>query len=141
MVLKAQENGLLVGLAPDLIHNGIAVLQYVDDTVLCFSHDPDKAINLKLLLYMFELMLGLKINFLKSKIFTIGGDNEIASFYADMFGCQVGSLPMKYLGVPISSTSLKNSDWDFLDPKMIKKLDAWVRRLYFLWWQKNPYRC
>jgi hypothetical protein len=71
-------------------------------------------------------MSGLKNNFLKSEIFTIGSDNEIASFYADMFGCQVGSLPMKYLGVPISSTSLKNSDWDFLDPKMIKKLDAWV---------------
>jgi hypothetical protein len=99
MVLKAQENGLLVGLAPDLIHNGVVVLQYADDMVMCFSHDPDKAINLKLLMYMFELMSRLKNNFLKSEIVTIGGDNEIASFYADMFGCQVGSLPMKHLGV------------------------------------------
>jgi hypothetical protein len=62
-------------------------------------------------------MSGLKINFLKSEIFTIGGDNEIASFHADMFGCKVGSLPMKYLGVPISSTSFKNSYWDVLDPR------------------------
>ncbi|KAM0914187.1 hypothetical protein ACQ4PT_011721 [Festuca glaucescens] len=62
MVLKAQENCLLVGLAPDLIPNGVAVLQYAGDTVLCICHEPDKAVNLKLLLYMFELMSGLKIN-------------------------------------------------------------------------------
>jgi hypothetical protein len=62
MVLKEQENCLLVGLAPDLIPNGVAVLQYADGTVLCISHEPDKAVNLKLLLYMFELMSGLKIN-------------------------------------------------------------------------------
>jgi hypothetical protein len=31
---------------------------------------------------------------------------------------------MKYLGVPISSLSLKNSDWDFVDGRMINKLDA-----------------
>jgi hypothetical protein len=126
MVLRAQENGMLVGLADDLIPRGVAVLQYADDTVLCFSHDPEKALNLKLLLYSFELMSGLKISFMKSEVFMIGGDNQIAEFYSDMFGCQVGSLPMKYLGVPISFVSLKNSDWDFVDGRMINKLDAWV---------------
>lgn len=36
MVLKAQENGLITGLASDFIPNGIAILQYADDTVLFF---------------------------------------------------------------------------------------------------------
>jgi hypothetical protein len=80
MVLKAQENELLVGLAPDLIHNGVAVLQYADDTVLCFSHDPDKAINLKLLLYMFELMSGLKINFLRARFSPLGVTMRLPPF-------------------------------------------------------------
>jgi hypothetical protein len=62
MVLEAQENGLLTGLAPELIDKGVAIMQYADDTVLCLSHDPAKAINLKLLLYLFELTSGLKIN-------------------------------------------------------------------------------
>ena len=66
----------------------------------------------------------LKIHFMKSEVFVVGGDNNIVEFCADMFGCQDGTLPMKYLGVIISSTALKNSDWDFLDGKMIKKLDA-----------------
>jgi hypothetical protein len=49
MVLEAQQNDLLVGLAPDLIEKGVAIMQYADDTVICISHDPEKAINLKLL--------------------------------------------------------------------------------------------
>ena len=73
MVLEAQSNGLIVGLASNLIDKGIAILQYADDTVLCFEHDPEKAVNLKLLLYMFELMSGLKINFLKSEVIVVRG--------------------------------------------------------------------
>ena len=71
-------------------------------------------------------MSGLKINFEKSEIFSIGGDNDTDLVYANMFGCQVGTLPMKYLGVPVTYSTLKNADLDFLDGKMIKKLDAWV---------------
>jgi hypothetical protein len=80
MVLEAQNNGLLVGLAPDLIVKGVAIMQYAHDTVLGISHDSDKAINLKLLLYLFELMFGFKINYQKSEIFLIGGENDIAGF-------------------------------------------------------------
>jgi hypothetical protein len=104
----------------------VAILQFPDDTVLCISHDPDKAINLKLLLYSFELMTGLKINYMKSEVFLVGGDNDIATLYSNMFGCQVGKLPLKYLGVPVSSGVLKNSDCDFIDAKLVKKLDAWI---------------
>jgi hypothetical protein len=60
MVLQAQHNGLFVGLAPDLVENGVRILQYVNDAVFCISHDPKKAVNLKLLLTIFEMMSGLK---------------------------------------------------------------------------------
>lgn len=53
MILKAQSKNLLVG----LVYYNIA-----DGTVLCINHELDKAINYKLLLYMFELMSGIKIN-------------------------------------------------------------------------------
>jgi hypothetical protein len=77
MILKAQSDDLFLGLAPKLIDKGVAILQYADDIVLCISHHHVKVINLKLLLYIFELMSGLEINFSKSEIFTICGDNEI----------------------------------------------------------------
>jgi hypothetical protein len=31
-------------------------------------------------------MSGLKINFTKSEVFMVGGDNQIAEFYSGMFG-------------------------------------------------------
>ena len=126
MVLQAQKNGLFEGLAPYLVDNGVAILQYADDTVLCLSHNPEKAVNLKMLLCLFEMMSGLKINFAKSEIFTINADNDTTEFYSNLFGCQVGQLPMRYLGMPVTFANLKSIDWDFLDAKMLKKLDSWV---------------
>jgi hypothetical protein len=113
MILKAQSNGLFVGLAADLIDKGVAVLQYADDTVLCFEHEPNKAVNIKLVLYVFEIMSGLKINFVKSKVLVVGGDNITGAYYAELFSCQVGHFPTKYLGVPVSYATLRNSDSDF----------------------------
>jgi hypothetical protein len=70
-------------------------------------------------------MFGLKIIFMKSEIFTINVDNEVTKFYSDLFNCQVGQLPMKYLGMPVTFAKLKKKiDWDFLDAKMLKKLDS-----------------
>jgi hypothetical protein len=51
--------------------------------------------------YIFEQMLGLKINFEKSELILVRGDNDIAREYAEVFNCQVGLFPIKYLGVPI----------------------------------------
>jgi hypothetical protein len=48
-------------------------------------------------------MSGLKINFKKSEVLIIGGDNTTAVAYADIFTCQISMFPLKYLGVPISA--------------------------------------
>ena len=106
MVLQAQKNNLVVEFAPDLVEKGVAILQYADDTIFCIDHDLEKDVNMKLLLYIFELMSGLKINFQKSEILCVGGDDETLKAYADIFGCQIGHFPMKYLGVPVTFSSL-----------------------------------
>ena len=43
MMTSAQKNGLVKGLASVLIKDGVGILQYADDTVICFEHDIDKA--------------------------------------------------------------------------------------------------
>jgi hypothetical protein len=83
----AQQNQLVTGLITNLIPNGIAILQYADDTILGMENDEEKARNIKLLLYMYEQMAGLKINFEKSEVLVVGGDNEIALSYAYLFNC------------------------------------------------------
>jgi hypothetical protein len=72
MMIKAQHIGLVIGLISNLIPTGVAILQYADDTIICLKNDLEKARNVKLLLYFFEIMSGLRINFDKSEVMMIG---------------------------------------------------------------------
>jgi hypothetical protein len=45
--------------------------------------------------------------------------------YAETFNCQIGSFPIKYLGVSISFGRLHVVDWKKLKEKLEKKLDVW----------------
>ena len=53
---------------------------------------------MKLLLYIYELMSGLKINFSKSEVIMLYGDDNMSMQYAELFNCQIGTFPIKYLG-------------------------------------------
>jgi hypothetical protein len=95
MVKMAQSNGLITGLADNLIPHGVAILQYADDTIICLKNDMEKARNMKMLLYIYEQMAGLKINFTKSEICLINGDDMLEIQYAELFNCQTGGVPHK----------------------------------------------
>jgi hypothetical protein len=56
----------------------------------------------------FEQLSGLKINFEKNEILSIGGDNDVNRTFADIFNCQIGLFPVKCLGVPISAKRLSD---------------------------------
>jgi hypothetical protein len=121
MIIRAQQNGLITGLMDNLFSKTIVVLQYAGDTIICLKDDIDKARNLKLLLSVYEQMSGLKINFEKSEVLTIGGDSITAVVYADIFTCQIAMFPLKYIGVPISARRLRVIDWCKLEEKLVKK--------------------
>jgi hypothetical protein len=125
LLTRAQENNILTGLCTHLIPHGLIILQYVNDTIICINDDFEKSRNLKMILCIYELMSGLKINFLKSEIFVLNGDNEIARNFADLFNCQVRIVPMKYLGVPLSPSKLHIADWTPLEEKCDKILEVW----------------
>lgn len=76
MITIAQENNLITGLAVDYVEHGVAVLQYADDTILCLKDEVEVARNTKLLLYLFEEMSGLKINFDKSEVVMVKDDDK-----------------------------------------------------------------
>ena len=60
MISLTQNNKLITGLVPKFIESGVAILQYADDTILCLQDDKEHAAHLKLLLYLYENMFGLK---------------------------------------------------------------------------------
>lgn len=77
MVLKAQDNGLITGLINRIIPNGVAIMQYADDTIVFLKHDLEGALHMKFLLYLFEMIAGLKINFNKSEIYMVNDADNL----------------------------------------------------------------
>jgi hypothetical protein len=61
-ISRAKLDGQVVGIIPHLVDGGLSILQYADDTILFMDHDLDKARNLKLLLFAFELASGLRLS-------------------------------------------------------------------------------
>jgi hypothetical protein len=88
------------------VGHGVAIIQYADDMNLCLENNRQKVIYVKLLLYMYEQMAGLKINFEKSELLLVRGDKDMALTYADIFNCQIEMFPIKYIGVPILASKL-----------------------------------
>jgi hypothetical protein len=104
----------------------ISILQYVGDTILFMEHDLAKAVNMKLFLCFFEQLSSLKINFHKSEIFCFGKAKDEEDNYRNIFGCEVGSLPFKYLGIPIHYRRLLNKEWKPVEDRFERKLASWL---------------
>lgn len=77
---------------------------------------------MKLLLYLYELMSRLKINFTKSEVILINGDENNNIQMAELFNCQIGIFPIKYLGVPMNPCKLHVKNWKPLAEKNEKNL-------------------
>jgi hypothetical protein len=53
MIQTPQNNGLIKGLISDYIENGVAILQYADDTILCMDEEGDTTRNMKIYIYIY----------------------------------------------------------------------------------------
>ena len=65
LINRAKEDGQVAGLISHLVDGAVSILQYADDTIIFLEHDLEKALNMKLILCIFEQLSGLKINFHK----------------------------------------------------------------------------
>jgi len=82
LINRAKDEGHVTGIVPHLVDGILSILQYVDDTILFMDHDIEKATNMKMLLCVFEHLLGLKNNFDKSEIFCFGQAKELEQQYS-----------------------------------------------------------
>ena len=129
LVERAQDRGVISGLASNLLRKGVSILQYADDTILLLENDLEQVRNLKLILCFFEQLSGLKINFHKSDIYCIGDAIDNVVELENILTCNSAVLPMKYLGVPISKKRLNLSDWNATSEKMDNKLCPWQGKM------------
>ena len=63
------------------------------------------------------MVLGLKINLSKSEFVLVGVVHNIDIFLV-VLGCKQGSLPMKYLGLPLGAKFKDKTIWDPILEKM-----------------------
>jgi hypothetical protein len=129
MIKNAQQEKLIVGMTPHLQENGVAILQYADDTIFLLDEGFEYARNLKFILCLFEQMSGLKIIFAKYEVFCFGRCKDMRESYEEIFTCKSGVLPLKYLGVPIDKKKLLNIHWKPAEDKMEKKLGCWQGKM------------
>jgi hypothetical protein len=70
--------------------------------------------------------LGLRFNSGKLEIVPIGALEDVEGL-AHLLGCQVASLPMTYLGLPLDASYKFVSIWNGVIEKMERRLAGWKR--------------
>ena len=69
-------------------------------------------------------MTGLKVNALKSEMVPIGVVPNV-HVLVEFLGCQIGSLPMTYLGMPLGASHKSPPIWNLILEKIECKLVGW----------------
>ncbi|CAO2142968.1 unnamed protein product [Urochloa humidicola] len=112
--------------APDL---PCPVLQYADDTLILVRAELRDLELLKEVLDQFSAATGLKINYDKSTIVPMHTPPHDVEDLKDVLGCQLGSFPQTYLGLPLSSEKLRLSAFAPLIAKADRYLAGWQASL------------
>ena len=106
----------------------VSHLLFADDTLIFCDANIDNLLILCLVLIWFEAVSGLKVNLGKSELVAVGAVPNMDLLVA-VLGCKQGSLPMKYLGLPLGAKFKDKSIWNPILEKMERKLAGW-KKLY-----------
>ena len=101
---------------------------FVDDIFLFAGRTSSSVQVIMDELNKFENFSGLQVNKQKSAIFLAGVNDDVKNDILNITGFCLGSLPMKYLGVPLISTRLSHCDCQPLLDKILARIQAWTSR-------------
>ena len=76
-------------------------LQFADDTLVFSKADGKYTRNLKFLLYCFELITSLKINYEKTSMVGIGISKNEGVIFASLIRCKQTTFSIRYLSLPL----------------------------------------
>ena len=100
------------------------IAQYADDTLLLLQADARQLFFLKAILHSFAESTGLKVNYRKSQMYPINVTPEKMVLLANTFGCDIGSMPFTYLGLPMGTTKPKIEDLAPMMDRVERRLSA-----------------
>jgi hypothetical protein len=103
----------------------VSHLQYADDTLCIGEASFANLWSLKAILRAFELVSGLKVNFWKSCVMGINVSNDFIRLASLFLNSKIGSVPFKYLGLPVGANPRRASTWEPMVTALRKRLEAW----------------
>lgn len=103
-------------------------LCFADDLMIFCKGEVSSVNHIKQSLNEFEVMSGLSPSPTKSDIFFFGVNSSTKSSILNILGFREGSLPVRYLGVPLLSTKLKHSDCKSMVDRILSKTKSWTHR-------------
>ncbi|XP_023916416.1 uncharacterized protein LOC112028013 [Quercus suber] len=131
MLDKAVHDGHMSGFCvgrEEGISLAVSHLLFADDTLIFCSADLDQVLFLRIILIWFEAVSGLKINLGKSELVPVGMVDNL-DLLLIVLGCKQGTLPMKYLGLPLGAKFKDKAIWNPILEKIERRLAGW-KRLY-----------
>ncbi|CAL0321669.1 unnamed protein product [Lupinus luteus] len=100
----------------------ISHLQYADDTLLIGKNYADNINALK-------KMIGLRVNFQKSSFIGLNADDRFTQMAANKLFCSVGSVPFKFLRIPVSANPKRSCTWSIVIDSFKRRLSLWQHKL------------
>ncbi|WMV45909.1 hypothetical protein MTR67_039294, partial [Solanum verrucosum] len=127
MIRRARENGWIRGFCANRnMGNAMEIsdLLYADDSLVFCEAEVTQIRHLRAILTIFECVSGLHVNWQKSCLYLV---NQVPNMQilAENLGCQVASLPTKYLGMPLGAKNKELEVWNEILQRSERKLARW----------------
>ncbi|XP_016185975.1 uncharacterized protein LOC107627664 [Arachis ipaensis] len=129
MVGEAVRNGRISPLVVGRDSIELSHLQFADDTILFCPPKEETMKNCKRLLRCFELISGLSINFDKSILIPFNCEDQLVQHMCSLLGCKEGTLPVKYLRIPLRANPRLIKTWKPIIDKVEEKLSLWKAKV------------
>jgi hypothetical protein len=106
----------------------VSHLQFADDTLILGEKSWANIRAMRAVLFLFEALSGLKVNFSKSLLVGVNVSASWLSEAAMVLNCKVGSIPFVYLGLPIGGNARRLSFWDPIINRIKARLTGWYSK-------------
>lgn len=108
--------------------NRLVNLCFADDLMIFCEGEVSSITHFQSSLTEFEALSGLSPSPGESNFFFSGVNHTSKCAILDILGFKEGSLPVRYVGVPLLSTKLKHSDCKTMVDRIVIKTKSWTDR-------------
>ena len=102
----------------------VSYLLFADDTLILCDADLILHMIFRIILIWFEVVSSLKINLRKLELVPMGVVHNFG-LLLNVLGCKQGTLPMKYLGLPLGDKFKEKTIWNPIMEKIERRLAGW----------------